>query len=271
MRAVLMLGTLAVAGSLGGGAALAGVVITTETSLAGGQPPALNTISIDGDRMRMAGGRGGVTFIYRGDRQVAWVIHDQDRTYRELSPDSMQRARGLMDQARQKLEQQLPSMPADQRKRVEAMMAQMGVGATTGGGPPAPPTFEKAGGPRTVGSWPCTPYRVRRTGSAGEEACIARLSDVGLTAEDLRGMSSLAAFMQKGLAPGGDSPAMAALDLDGLSKAIGYAGVPIQTTRYRADGAVESQTTIKSIDRKAIAADGFELPTSYTKQDMPFR
>jgi hypothetical protein len=182
-----------------------------------------------------------------------------------MSPETMQKMRGMMDQARQKMQQQLQSMPEEQRKRFEAMMAQQG-GGPPGSAQPAAPTYEKAGSARTVGNWSCAPYRANIGMSGKEEFCIARLSDVGLTSDDLKGMKSFTAFMRQGFAPEGGP---AGFDYETMSKAIGFDGVPVQTTHYGEDGMIDMQSTIKSIDHESVPAAAFDLPAGYTKKDMP--
>ena len=83
----------------------------------------------------------------------------------------------------------------------------MGQGAAS-----APPqvAYEKAGDVRTVGAWSCAPYRVVLGGTASSEVCIAKLSDLGLSRDDLTGFASFGAAMAKMTAAVGAlrSPAM---------------------------------------------------------------
>ena len=177
--------------------------------------------------------------------------------------------RARMAGAMARMQQQLQSMPPEQRKRIEAMMAQRG-GPMAGGQPPKI-SYEKAGGSKTVGQWSCTPYKMMVNGTARSEMCIAKLSYVGLTRDDIKAFVSLGTFMRQGMAggPGGGRPPAGVYDFDSMSKAIGFDGIPVETSSVSPDGTVEFENKLKSVEHTAIPAATFELPAGYTKQEMP--
>jgi hypothetical protein len=269
MRYALILSVSALAWIADAALASAATVITTQTTGLPGAEKAekadTGTLSIEGDRVKMASGDGSL-MIYRGDLQKVWMIHPADRTYREMSPESMAKMREMMDQARQRMQQQLQSMPEEQRKRIEAMMAQHG-GGLQGPAQPESLTYEKDGDSRTVGQWSCTPYKVTDGMGGHQQFCIARLGDAGLDADDLKGMAGFSNFMRQGFGPD-RARSVEAFDLTTMNKAIGFEGIPIQVTHYGADNSVEMQTTVTGIDHKSLSNDAFDLPAGYTKQDM---
>jgi hypothetical protein len=268
MRRGWVLGAVA-ASCLVGAQALAGVVITMESGPTGDKTRT-HTMSLESDRLRIAGGHDDM--IYRADLSKVWILNSGDRTYREMTPETMQHMRAQMEGAMQQMQQQLQSMPPEQRKQVEAMMAKRGMGGMPGAASGQLPqvTYEKAGGSKTVGKWSCTPYKVSINGEDRTQMCIARLSDLGLNRDDFKAFSQFGTFMQSMMAaPGAEKHGPAgAFDFDGMSKAIGYDGFPVETAHLSADGKVEAENTIKSIDRTSIPADSFEVPAGYTKQDM---
>jgi hypothetical protein len=172
-----------------------------------------------------------------------------------------------MDQAMAQMKEKLAAVPEAQRKQVEAMMAShLGLGAAT-----APPqvAYEKAGDSRTVGDWSCAPYQVVVGGKASSEVCIAKLSDLGLSRDDLTVFASFGAFMAKMTAAMGvlRSP-MSSIDYDSMTKAIGFDGFPVQTTAKLGDGGRQIVVTLKSIQRQDAPADAFDIPAGYTKIDF---
>ena len=265
MRYSRMLTGVAVSCLLGG-EAMAGVVITLETGSAGGQPAA-STMSLESDRLRMSSAHNDM--IYRADLGKVWIMDTGDRSYREMTPESMKQMRAQMAGAMAQMQQNLQSMPPEQRKRIEAMMAQRGMGPQAG--TPEQAVYEKDGDPKMVGQWSCTPYKVSVNGAERSQMCIAKLADVGLTRDDLKAFASLGVFMQSMMAgPGGEHRRPAGVyDFDAMSKSIGFDGIPVQTAHVSTDGKTEIESTIKSVDRKSIPADAFELPAGYTKQEMP--
>ncbi|HLG85802.1 MAG TPA: DUF4412 domain-containing protein [Alphaproteobacteria bacterium] len=249
--------------SLLSGTALAGAVITLKTT--GSDEAATSTISLESDRLRMSNPQEEI--IYRTDLHKVWMIHPSDHTYRELTPESMQQMRSQMSAAMAQMQQSLQSMPPEQRKQIEAMMAKRGMPA---GGPAQPRqvTWTKAGGSKTVGQWSCTPYKMSVNGVEQVTMCIAKLSEVGLTRDDLKAFISFGSFMQQGLA-GVAAQAGALYDFDAMSKQIGFDGVPVETTHAEPGGREEIVGTLQSVEHKSIPADAFELPAGYTKQEMP--
>src|SRR5690348_1160870 len=106
MRYRLILAGVAV-GSLLGGSALAGAVITLKTTGVSDKPET-NTISLEPDRLRMNNPQGEI--IYRADLHKVWMIDAEDHTYREVTPETMQRMRSQMAGAMAQMQQSLQSM-----------------------------------------------------------------------------------------------------------------------------------------------------------------
>lgn len=256
----LTMAAAAALSSLVAATALAGTVITLKTS-GGPNERETNTISLEADRVRMNSAHGEI--IYRADLHKVWMIDNGDRTYRELTPESMQQMRTVMAGA-------LAQMPPEQRQRIEAMMAQRGMGPPgTGAAQPGQVSWTKSGDSKTVGQWSCTPYKMTINGVAESDMCIAKLSDVGLTRDDLKAFISFGSFMQQGMpGPAGQRPA-GLFDFDAMSKSIGFDGVPVETTRTLSDGKEEVVGTLQSVEHKSIPGDIFEPPAGYTKQEMP--
>jgi Domain of unknown function (DUF4412) len=267
-RWVVAMGMAMAASVAAMGGARAAAVITVESSGSDGQTAPGETIYLEANHLRMSRPNGAM--IYREDLSKVWAIDDANHSYREITPETMEQMQAAMNQAMARMQQQLQSMPEDQRKRVEAMLHERGMSTSPNPAPPPPLKYAKAGAARTVGKWSCTPYRVTGVveGDTGhEEFCIARLKDVGLTRDDLQPLESLGKFMEK-MGPRGGG--MQAFDFAAQTKAIGFEGIPIQTTHYGNDGKVDSRTTITSVAQKSVSPSDFELPAGYVKQEMSF-
>lgn len=243
------------------GAARAGVVITMQTEVSG-DASHTDTIYLEPDRLRQNAG-SNAELIYRGDLKKVWMLHDADHTYREMDPEAMQAMRTQMEAAMAQMRERMQSMPEEQRKRMESLMGGDKAAAK-------PVSYEKAGPPKKIGQWTCTPYSVQGGPVEKEELCVARMSDVGLKRGDLKAFEDLSGFMQQMMPTGpGAGPRPASLDIEGMSKAVGYDAVPIQMSQLGDDGKVEHQTTVTKVERQTIAANLFEVPADYTKQAMP--
>jgi hypothetical protein len=101
------------------------------------------------------------------------------------------------------------------------------------------------------------------------DACIAKLEDVGLTRDDLSAFASFGAFMGKVRSAMGrfNSP-MATMDLDSMSKAIGFVGFPVQMSSKVGILGKQTLTTLKSVEHQDAPAGTFEIPAGYTKLDF---
>src|SRR6202034_3764209 len=100
------------------------------------------------------------------------------------------------------------------------------------------------------------------------EFCMASLSDLGLTRDDMKAFVGFGKFMGQMGGIGAQRSQMAQLDFDSIKKQIGFDGFPVQTTFNAPDGRHTVQTTLKSIKHEDPPARTFELPAGYIRQDM---
>ena len=261
MRAAVLAGGLLVVLS---GGAMAGTVITLDQSISG-EPNQQQTIALTADKLKMT--TPDNQMIYRGDQNKVWMIRPEDKAYVELTPESMGQMKSQMDQAMARMQQQMAAMPPEQRKRVEAMMASRGMGPSAGAAPPQI-HYEKAGDAKKIGGSSCPPYHVTLSGGGpASEFCMASLSDLGLTRDDLKSFTNFGKFMSQMGGVGAQRSPMAHLDLDSVKQQIGFDGFPVQTT-FAPDGKHTIQTTLVSIKHEDPPAATFDLPAGYKREDM---
>lgn len=254
--------------ALTAGATQAATVITMSQGVEG--QAKTQTIVLEGDKLRMSTPQGGM--LFRADMGKVLIIDDKRRTYMEMSPETIQKARAGMDKAMAQMQQRLAAMPEAQRKQIEAMMASRGMPGAGQQTPAAAPqiTYQRSGDPRKVGSWNCVPFTMLVNGKPESELCIAKLSDIGLTRDDLKAFVSLSTVMSKqmaGMGGQGGSP-MAGADYESLTKMVGFEGYPVQTTHTSPTGQKEFESTLQSIEHKDAPAGIFDIPAGYTKREM---
>ncbi len=247
-----------------GDAATAGTVMAMDEAINDAAPQS-RTMILDSDRLRMS--TGATDIIFRGDLDKVWILQSKLHGYIELTPAGIAPMGARMDQAMAQMKEKLAVLPETQRKQIEAMMAKrMGQAA-----PAVAPqvTYEKAGDARTVGEWSCAPYHVVAGGKAYSDVCIAKLSDLGLSRDDLTAFASFGAFMAKATASMGvlRSPMMT-INFDAMTKAIGFDGFPVETTTKFSDGSRQIVVTLKSIQHQDPPAGAFDIPDGYTKHDF---
>jgi len=262
MRAfVLMSGLVAIAA---GGSATAGTVITLDQTVNGTQNRP-QVLYLEPDRLRMSSPENDM--IFRGDQNKVWVVRPEDKAYIELTPESMAQMKAQIDQMQAQMQQRLASMPPEQRKQMEAMMASRGMGPNA---PATPPqiTYTKAGEAKKVGDYTCTPFKVTMAAGLVSDFCMAKLSDLGLTRDDLKSFVAFGTFMGQMGGTGTQRSPMASLDFDSIKQQIGFDGFPVQTSHSSPDGRHNVETTLKSIQHQDPPAGTFDLPAGFTRQDM---
>jgi hypothetical protein len=260
MRSLFLSGVMLLAGA---GGATAGTVITLDQSVNGG-PAIQQTIALTADKGKMTSPQNQT--IFRGDQSKGWIVKPEDRAYIELTPEGMSQMKAQMDQRMAQMQQRMASMPPEQRRQAEAMLASRGMGPSAQSAPPQI-TYEKAGDPKKVAGYLCTPYRVTMPGVPASEFCMASLSDLGLTRDDLQAFIGLGKFMRQMGGIGAQRSPMSQFDFDSIRKQIGFDGFPVQTSLNAADVHYAVQTTLKSIKHEDPPAGTFDLPAGYTRED----
>jgi hypothetical protein len=262
MRAFILTGGLLATVTAGTGA-MAATVITLDQSV-NGQPGRPQVMYLDTDKLRMSSPDNDM--IYRGDQSKVWIVRPQDKAYIELTPEGMAQMKAQMDQMQAQMQQRMASMPPEQRKQMEAMMAGRGMGPNA----PAKPqiTYTKAGEPKKVGDYSCTPFTVTMTAGPASDFCIASLSDLGLTRDDLKSFVGFGQFMSQMGGTGTQRSPMASLDFDSMKQQIGFDGFPVETAFKAPDGRHNVDTVLKSIQHEAPPAGTFDIPAGFTRQDM---
>ena len=232
------------------GHASAAVVITLN-QVNGDAAPRTVTIYLDADKFRLT--TDATDVIFRGDRDTVWVTRAKSKTYLELTPETMARTAAAMNDTMAAAREKLAALPEAQRKQIEAMMGAKG--AALAATSPPPPTYEKAGDNRTVGAWSCTPYRVVAAAKASTEFCIAKLDDLGLSADDIKPFARFAAFAAKlrgAMAQWGGSSF--SWDFDSMRKAVGFEGFPIESKTSFEGGKRVVVNTVQSIQHEDMPA-----------------
>ena len=234
--------------------AVAGTVITSETS-GPKEAAGKSVVYIDADKVRIEA-PNEIT-IFRADQNVAYIVTPAKKQFIKLTPEKMKQMAAAIDKARARMAEQLKSMPPAQRAQIEKMMP--------GGMSAEPPklSFRKAGGSGTVGKWSCERIEELANGEPQAKLCVVKMAELGLSAADLAPLQRLSAFMAEAAAPSGG--ATAAMDPQALEKAVGYPAFAVQMEIPAAGIA----TTTSTVEKKAVAADLFDLPAGYQEAAMP--
>ena len=258
---------------LGSSSAMAGVVVTSTYTKLDTKETSPSTIYIDNDRLKLVS--QDVTVIFRADTNRMWIIQPKDKTYTEMTAEMMQQmggqlagAQAQLGAAQAQLQAQLAQMPPEQRAMMQQMLAGRGLGGAAAA-PPAPPqiSFAKAGGGKAIAGIRCDTYSKSANGQKQADMCIAPVASAGISAGDLQVFERLAAFVQP-IASSPMVPRVGYLDWNEMTKAIGFAGFPLENVMYLG-GQPSLQQTVNKIEHTAIPAGTYDLPAGLSKREMP--
>ncbi len=241
---------------------IAGVAMEMVTTNTAGNETARTRIFADGDRVRMdeveRGERTSVIFL--GDKFL--VLDHKDKTYIVMDEAMLNEVSSQISQAMKQMEQQLASLPPEQRAMAEQMMkSQMG-GMMGQQEAPPPPTVEPMG----KGQWQsydCNRYAVIVRGEKSQEVCAAPLSDIEGSAamlEAFRGMTGFINKMSESMPMRGDGGFNPGELIDQIN------GFPVHMVDF-AGGQQTGETSLESVTEQDVDASLFAPPDDYQQID----
>ena len=238
-------------------AALADLTMVSET-IAGGKTRTV-TLSAKSNKayFEMKEAEGPMRVMLRdGEAKKLYLVDHAKKTVVVITEQDSKDTEARQAAFRAQMQAQLARMPPEQRKHVEATMLAQGV---TPEGKPAVLTYEKKKAPsRKVSGFSCEDYQIKRDGKLSGEGCYASWKVVGITADDFK------ETMVKSMpSPGGGSPMGQAFEAEAAAP-----GFPVWRTTLDEQGAVVSESTVKSISKTAMSAESFEVPKGYTEKSM---
>ncbi len=254
--------------------AQAGVVFEVETTDHGGSSRGTTTTQayIEGKNLRIeiAAGRGSSESeaLYRGDRREMVVVDHGDKTYRVIDQQTMAEIAGQVNSAMSQIEEALKNVPEDQRAMVEQMMKQRMPQAAAPRRPAA--QLRRTGERATHAGYPCVKYEVLRDGRKIREMWVTDWSNVEGGTEAVDAFEGMAEFFQELLdsipdfgggsgSPMDDNPFVHMRDIGGF---------PVVTREFDEDGSLESESTLRSSQRRTLDPAEFEPPAGYKRREM---
>ncbi len=236
-----------------------GVLMVMKVTSDGGAPQTTQ-VQIDARRMRMEGFGGGgekQVAIFDGTKKVMILVDESKKTYVEMTEAELEALGSQMSGMMAQLQQQMASMPPEQRAQMEQMMK--GRGMAMPGAAAAKTVYTKTG-TGTVGKWTCDKYEGTSGGQKVSEVCTVDPKALGFTAADFDVSRELAAFFKKLMPTGG----MEVFSI-GTTADQGFSGIPVRNVSTA--GGRQVTTEITDVKRQAIPDSVFQAPAGFQKQD----
>ena len=233
-----------------------GVLIVEKTTSGGNTKT--SQIQIEKERMR-AESADGQTVVFDGTRQVLWLVNDGRKSYNEMTKADADRMGGQMNDAMAKMQEQLKSLPPEQRAQIEALMKGRGMPGMGAGAAQAKTEYRKTGADK-VGSWACDKYEGTRNGQKVMELCTVDPKVLGVAMSDFQVTKQLMDFFSKIVPANADR-----LFSVGTPEEQGYSGVPVRRITFN-NGQQQSVTEVSQVSRQTFPASVFEIPAGYQKE-----
>ncbi|MCH9651578.1 MAG: DUF4412 domain-containing protein [Deltaproteobacteria bacterium] len=264
-----------VIGALSSYPVFGGVVFEVETTDHEQSSPKAETteVAAEGKNLKMnirSGNRGSDgDMIFRGDRREMVVIDHDDKSYYLMDEETLSSIAGQVNQALSQVQEALKQVPEDQRAMVEKMMKQHLPGETE---KREPPKLRKTSERAEKGGYPCLKYEVSRDDQKIRELWVTDWSQIEGGGEAKEAFQSLAGFFAEMMesfesvsGTGGfpshleDNPFAYMKDLDGF---------PVVTRELGDDGSLESESVLRSSQRRSLDPEEFEPPSGYKRRTM---
>jgi hypothetical protein len=203
---------------------------------------------------------GPAHVIFRGDREVLWVVDDEKKEYMEIDREAAEELGGTVKSALSQMEEQLAKLPPEQRKMVEEMMRDNPAMAGQVGAAAPAREARKTDETRTIHGFPCTRWDLYVGEAKEAELWVTPYGEVGLEKSDFAAFTSMAEFFQGLLEAVGDIPGAGELarqnPMDTISLIDGF---PVLAHHLRG-GEVESEMEYESVKKGEVPASVFEVP-----------
>jgi hypothetical protein len=206
-------------------------------------------------KIEMQGEKGMTSVIFRGGKQVFWMINDQDKTYREMTKAQMEEMAAKLEKAKAQMADSMKNMPPQQ----QAMMKKLMGGKMAGGAADALPHYVKKASGEKAGKWTADRYEAEKA-SGLQKIWTVPYGTLGLKESDLAALKEIAKFFE---IFGQNKSDFFKFD----RKDLGYTGIPVKTEVIEKDKTVSS-TLLKEAGPKSFPASDFDLPAGYAKKEM---
>jgi hypothetical protein len=241
----------------------AGLVVNMMQKTKGMDTQSKQTMYIEKDRLRMemSGEDEYRTVIFRGDKNVFWVVDSKKKSYFEMTQDDIAKLKTQMESMQKMMMEQMKNMPEEQRKMMESMMP------SSMSNQEKPKTkYEKAEGNVKVGKWTTTHYVGTTNGKKIDELWTADWSQVGFNRSEFSVMTKMADFFSALSQEASDFMKVGSAEWE---KEMGISGMPVRWLDYL-EGGGTSEGNLQDISRKDLQSSLFELPAGYSKDQSPF-
>lgn len=184
--------------------------------------------------------------LYDVTKDAVSIVDDNKKEYSVIDKATISQLTTQFATQRSELEAMLKTMPAEQRKQMEQMMAEVLSAEKFN------PTLKNGKGTQTVSGFECQPKDVYVNGEHKQRVCVVEADKLGISPAEWTTMTGLFDMFSK--MPAG--PKQPSLDQ--------FGGVPVQISSPNGD----VQQTLASVSHESVSADRFKVPAKYFRREL---
>jgi len=202
-------------------------------------------------------------FIYRGDKQLMWMLNPALSTYSEMTSEDLAATREKLDGMQAQMKEAMKNMPPEQRAMMEKMMKDRMPKAAV----EVQRTVKATGETKAVNGYPCAEYIVT-TDKGSSDVWATDPTKLGIDPKDLGVLKGFGEFMSA-MSPGAG---MRDLTKDfEHPKPDEVPGFPVLMISKDSEGNPIGRFELVKVEKGSLAADKFNLPAGFKKESSPFQ
>lgn len=239
--------------------AAAGTRIETETRRLGVENPRVDrsVVRVEGNRMCLDPDSGQRSVIYRGDRDLAWLLNHREHSYLQVDRATTAAIARGRERANEVLREGIAGLSPQRRAAMERLL-DSALGPVSA--PPAV-TVRATGRRDSIQRIACEEFELFRGKERFAQVCVADYGAAGLSPGTRKAVRELAVFLREAvtaLAP----KEFRQLGLDALDSFEQIEGFPLRV-RAAVNGGPMSETLVTKIAEESIDPRTFDLPAGY--------
>jgi len=217
----------------------------------------ITKVFAENDRIRIesSGMMQNMIIIFRGDKQLFWMINTNDNTYYEMTKQDMEKISSKMDEATEMMKQNMtPEQYEMMQKYMKGKMPEQEKQETV---------YNKKESGVKINKWKCTHYEGIEGGKKVSDVWTASWQELGFTKEDFDVFKELSKFSES-FSKNQKSGFMMYGEQEEKSP---FDGFPVRTIDY--DRGNNQQTfNIEEIKKQNNKSSLFDLPSGVEKVDQ---
>ncbi|MEQ9570256.1 MAG: hypothetical protein RLN75_08720 [Longimicrobiales bacterium] len=272
---LLLAAPLAALPLLGADAVNPGVVFEITTTHHDQTPPRteVGRVQIEGANLAMAieGPDGGGRLIYRGEAGEMVMESPAEGTYTVIDEATLERLSGQINAAMAEMERMLENLPEEQRAMVRQMQERGGMPGMPGMGAMELPEVETrpTGRSETRNGYPVDEWEVLEDGEVVRRMWVTPWGEIDGGDEARQAMLGMVEFFDAFLEAMPPMPGGGPMIRNPFRNMDVTGGMPVWTAEIAADGSVERESELTSVERTTLPVSTFEPDPSLTERPLP--